>query len=544
LEFALHTFDDGGSHKSHSSTQVGHTPRSAHPEIIRGVHAEHQASHKPDVASDAAPTLTFADLGLSAPLLHALRDEKYEVPTPIQAKAIVPVLAGRDVLGCAQTGTGKTAAFALPILHLIHAQPADKSRRGPTLPRVLVLSPTRELATQIAESFATYGRHTGLTHTTIFGGVSQHHQVKALHRGVDILVATPGRLIDLMEQRHVNLSQVQMLVLDEADRMLDMGFIKPIQRIAAALPKPRQTLLFSATMPREIQHLADSMLHDPVKVSVAHNTNTAALIEQSLYYIHRQQKQALLHHLLETLKVERAVVFTKTKHGADKVCKKLSLAGVRAQAIHGNKAQNQRTRALESFSSGRSRVLVATDVAARGLDVEGITHVFNFDLPMEPEAYVHRIGRTGRAGATGAAISFCDAEERGLLKDIERLTSKRIPVTPTPVELPEVASFGPGVHEERDGEPRRAPRDQFRPQHRGERSAPHTGAAHTSSSHPRERSAGAHHPKPAHSDTRDGAPKRPQSGGHSHGGGGGGGGSHASRPPRSMGNMGRSRGKR
>jgi ATP-dependent RNA helicase RhlE len=394
-------------------------------------------------------SVTFSDLGLAPPVLRALIEEKYERPTPIQAQAIPPAMSGRDLLGCAQTGTGKTAAFALPILHRLMAMLVDKTRRGPVLPRVLILSPTRELATQIGDSFAAYGRHTGLTHTTIFGGVSQFHQVKALQRGVDVLVATPGRLMDLMDQRLVSLAAVCIFVLDEADRMLDMGFINPIRKIAAALPPARavnrQTLLFSATMPKEIMHLADSLLHEPVKIAVTPVASAAPKIEQSLYFVPRMSKQAMLEHLLSDASFERVLVFTKTKHGADRVCKKVNQAGISADAIHGNKAQNQRNRALDGFRRGKTRVLVATDVAARGLDVDDITHVVNFDLPMEPEAYVHRIGRTGRAGRTGVAISFCDAEERGLLRDIEKVMGKKVPVIPGLPELP-VAAHAPREH--------------------------------------------------------------------------------------------------
>lgn len=379
----------------------------------------------------------FSDLLISAPLQAALAEEGYTIPTPIQLQAIPHALEGKDILGCAQTGTGKTAAFALPILHRLMTAAKDPAARGGALPRALILSPTRELATQISDSFATYGRHTGLSHACIYGGVSQFHQVRALHRGVDVLVATPGRLMDLMEQRLVNLSKVEVFVLDEADRMLDMGFIRPIQRIASAIPAKRQTMLFSATLPREIMHLAEALMKDPVRVSVARVTSAEPKIEQALYAVPRQRKQALLHHLLAEGKIVRAVVFTKTKHGADRVARKLHLAGVRAEAIHGNKAQNQRTRALDSFKAGRSRVLVATDVAARGLDVDGITHVFNFDLPMEPENYVHRIGRTGRAGASGFAVTFCDHEERDLLRAVEKFTGRRIPLLEVPNHLPE-----------------------------------------------------------------------------------------------------------
>jgi len=440
----------------------------------------------------------FSSLGLSGPILAALADEGYATPTPIQSQAIPPILEGRDLLGCAQTGTGKTAAFALPILHRLDAEPIDKSRRGPALPRVLVLSPTRELATQIGDSFASYGAHTGLVHAVIYGGVSQFHQEKALRRGVDILVATPGRLMDLMNQGLMNFSRVHTLVLDEADRMLDMGFIDPIRRISAALPSPRQTLLFSATMPPEIAKLAHSLLRNPVKISVTPVASAAPLIEQSVYMVMRKSKQALLEHMLADTALERALVFTRTKHGADRVSKQLLRAGVSAQAIHGNKSQNQRERALASFRNGRARVLVATDVAARGLDVDGITHVFNFDLPNEPEAYVHRIGRTGRAGATGKAISFCDAEERGFLRAIERLTGQRLPAG---ANLPDLAQItraheqaaAPSDEHEADRFQRRntSPRPQRptgRPHaHPSPRATPHSASGH---SHPASHSAG------------------------------------------------------
>ncbi len=372
-------------------------------------------------------TIAFTDLNLCEPVLRALTEEGYTTPTPIQEKAIPHILEGRDVLGCAQTGTGKTAAFALPIIHRLLADPKP-AVRGPGRARVLVLSPTRELATQIADSFKTYGRHSGLTGAVIYGGVSQRPQEMHLARGVDILVATPGRLLDLTEQGCVNYSNISTFVLDEADRMLDMGFITPIRNIAARLAKVRQTLLFSATMPREIVHLAESLLKDPVRVSVAPVSSAAPLIEQSVYMVNQPMKQALLAALVLEPKVERAVVFTKTKHGADKLCKKLMQSGIGAVAIHGNKNQNQRQRSLDGFKSGRHKVLVATDVAARGLDVDAITHVFNYDLPLEPESYVHRIGRTGRAGATGVAIAFCDPGERGLLRAIERMTGKKLPV--------------------------------------------------------------------------------------------------------------------
>ncbi|MFO0786267.1 MAG: DEAD/DEAH box helicase [Phycisphaerales bacterium] len=376
---------------------------------------------------------------LAAPVLRALEEEGYTTPTPIQGRAIGPLMAGKDMLGCAQTGTGKTAAFALPILHLLQTAPRDMAHRGPILPRALVLSPTRELATQIGESFAAYGRHTGLRGVCIFGGVSQGKQVRALREGVDIVVATPGRLIDLLDQGLVDLSGIRILVLDEADRMLDMGFIMPIRNIVSRIGSTRQTMLFSATMPREIMKLADSLLKDPVRVAVTPVASAAPMIEQSMYMVPRRMKSVLLEHLLQEAAVARAVVFTKTKHGADKLAKSLNRSGISASAIHGNKAQRQRERVLDGFRAGRSRILVATDVAARGLDVDGITHVFNFDLPMEPEAYVHRIGRTGRAGAKGTAISFCGEDERGLLRQIERTTGRKFDAITRLPELPEPA---------------------------------------------------------------------------------------------------------
>ncbi len=438
--------------------------------------------------------MTFASLELAPPILRALADAGYERPTPIQAKAIGPAMEGRDVLGCAQTGTGKTAAFSLPIIHRLLAtqqettpaspEPAPtprgvgsmgRSRRGrdqggrsrrDAAPadgrrvRALVLSPTRELATQICDSFAAYGKHTGLRATAIFGGVSQFRQEQALQRGVDVIVATPGRLIDLMDQGLIDFSAIQVLVLDEADRMLDMGFIQPIRRIVAALPAgseaaPRQTLLFSATMPRDVARLAESLLRDPVRVAVNPVASTAPLIEQSVYMVPRHSKHALLEHLLASHGVERGLVFTRTKRGADQLSRKLQRAGVRVDSIHGNKSQAQRQRALDAFRTGRSRVLVATDVAARGLDVDGITHVFNFDLPDEPEAYVHRIGRTGRAGAAGAAIAFCEPGERRLLSTIERVTGgKTMPVMKLPnLPLPERRP-DEDRREERDERPR------------------------------------------------------------------------------------------
>ncbi len=393
------------------------------------------AAHASD--SSAAPGIRFDDLGLLPSILKSLHGQGYVTPTPIQAQSIPIVLAGRDMFGCAQTGTGKTAAFALPIIHRLCQPGAGK--RVPGGVRCLVLAPTRELAEQIAESFATYGGHTNLHVSVIFGGVGYAPQIRALRSGLDVLVATPGRLQDLIQQGHARLGDVQTFVLDEADRMLDMGFIQPIRQIASLLPQTRQTLLFSATMPREILRLAESLLRDPAKVSVTPTSSAAPKIEQLLYHVPRTRKQALLEHVLEEHDTPRVVVFTRTKHGADKVCKRLERVGVEAGSIHGNKGQNQRRRALEAFRSGRMRVLVATDVAARGLDVDEISHVINYDLPMEPEAYVHRIGRTGRAGASGIAMSFCDHEERSLLRQIERLTSKPIPVAKLPDGLKDIA---------------------------------------------------------------------------------------------------------
>ncbi len=368
--------------------------------------------------------LKFDDFGLSAPLLDAVKHEGYTTPTPIQQQTIGHVLAGRDVLGIAQTGTGKTAAFALPILdRLTKTGPAP--RAGGRKPRVLVLAPTRELAAQIAESFAAYGRHTRLRQTVIYGGVSQNPQAKALRDGVDIVVATPGRLMDLMQQRLASLSTIEVLVIDEADRMFDMGFIRDIRKIVAQLPKRRQTLLFSATMPPDISQLADAILTNPVRVEVAAKNVAADLVEQSVYFVEKRNKPTLLKHLIAKSAMTRAIVFTRTKHGADRVAKHLSRSGIRALAIHGDKTQSARQRALDGFKSQKPPVLVATDVAARGLDIDEVSHVINYDLPNVPETYVHRIGRTGRAGATGIAVSFCDREEREYLRDIEKLLRKK-----------------------------------------------------------------------------------------------------------------------
>ncbi|MEZ5863563.1 MAG: DEAD/DEAH box helicase [Geminicoccaceae bacterium] len=361
----------------------------------------------------------FADFGLAEPLLRALQSEGYTSPTPIQTKALAPVIEGRDLLGIAQTGTGKTAAFALPILHRLFV--TDRKPLQPRSARTLVLAPTRELAAQIAASFETYGRHLRPVVTVVVGGVKHNPQVRALARGVDVLVATPGRLLDHLQGGTVRLDQTEIVVLDEADHMLDLGFLVPIRRILAKLPRRRQTLFFSATMPKDIGELARDMLTDPVEVSVAPVATTAERVDQSVYLVDAADKRSLLAELLAGPEFSRTLVFTRTKHGADKVARHLEAAGIPAAAIHGNKSQSQRERALAAFKSGRSRILVATDIAARGIDVDAVSHVVNFELPDVPEAYVHRIGRTARAGAEGIAISFCDADERRNLRDIERL---------------------------------------------------------------------------------------------------------------------------
>ena len=368
---------------------------------------------------------TFSALGISEPLCRALAAEKYTHPTPIQTQAIPRLLEGRDLLGVAQTGTGKTAAFALPIL-----QKLSKPQQAvtPRAAHALILAPTRELVLQIGESFATYGRHTGLRHTVILGGVGQPQQIKAMARGVDILIATPGRLLDLVQQKHVRLNDVRHFVLDEADRMLDMGFIRDVRKIVAMLPKKRQSLLFSATMPGDVAKLAAEMLNDPLRVEVTPKAVTVDLVDQHVHFVETAEKRALLTHLLKDSKLERVIVFTRTKHHANRVSQHLERAGISNDALHGNKSQNARQRALERFRSGHARVLVATDIAARGIDVDGVTHVINFELPNEPESYVHRIGRTGRAGNTGIAVAFCDASERGFLRDIEKLTRRPLTV--------------------------------------------------------------------------------------------------------------------
>jgi len=367
--------------------------------------------------------MTFQDLPLQPAILKAVAEAGYTSPSPIQAGAIPPVLAGRDLLGCAQTGTGKTAAFALPILQNLSAQTPQR----PCI-RALILTPTRELALQIGDSFSAYGKHLKLRHTVIFGGVGQQPQVEALRRGVDILIACPGRLNDLIGQRLIDLSGIEIFVLDEADRMLDMGFVHDVKKVIAKLPRRRQTLLFSATMPKEIEELADSLLHDPAVVKVDPVSSTVDRIDQKLYFVEKKQKIELLAYLLQDKSIVNALVFSRTKHGADRIARLLNKAGITAAAIHGNKSQTARVNALEGFKAGKTRVLVATDIAARGIDISELSHVFNYDLPEVPETYVHRIGRTARAGAGGVAISFCSTEEREYLAGIEKLNRKKIPV--------------------------------------------------------------------------------------------------------------------
>lgn len=363
---------------------------------------------------------------LIAPILKAVKMEGYSVPTPIQEQAIPVILDGRDLLGCAQTGTGKTAAFAIPLLQILRNEKINEKELRKV--KALILTPTRELAIQIGESLTAYGRYTGLKHTVIFGGVSQVPQTNALKSGVDILVATPGRLLDLISQKYISLDHVERFVLDEADRMLDMGFSHDMKKIIALLPVRRQTLLFSATMPQEIMKLVDAILRNPVKVEVTPVSSTVDTIDQKVYFVERKDKKSLLIQLLKDRSIDSALVFTRTKHGADKVARDLERARITAQAIHGNKSQTARQVALNNFKLRRTRVLVATDIAARGIDVQELSHVINFDMPNMPETYVHRIGRTGRAGLGGTALSFCDSEEKVYLKDIQKLISRKIPV--------------------------------------------------------------------------------------------------------------------
>lgn len=386
--------------------------------------------------------MTFENLNLVEPILEALRQEGYEKPTPIQAEAIPIVLARKDLLGCAQTGTGKTAAFSIPILQILFENGVSRGHRDI---KALVLTPTRELAIQIGESFGAYGRYTGLRHTVIFGGVSQHSQTEALRKGVDILIATPGRLLDLIAQKYVDLRTLEFFVLDEADRMLDMGFIHDIKRILPLLPKNRQTLFFSATMPPEIANLANTILYKPERVEVTPPSSTVDMIEQSVYYVEKADKKPLLIDLLSNPAITSALVFSRTKYGADKIARFLDKAGIKADAIHGEKSQNARQRALSNFKEHKIKVLVATDIAARGIDVDELSHVFNNDLPEVSETYVHRIGRTGRAGHSGIAVSFCSSEELPLLKDIQKLIGKTIPLVE---DHPYISKAGIAAHRE------------------------------------------------------------------------------------------------
>jgi ATP-dependent RNA helicase RhlE len=376
--------------------------------------------------------MLFKDLGLIEPILKAVEMEGYTTPTPIQLQSIPVVLERKDLLGCAQTGTGKTAAFAIPVLQILHKN--NINSKGYKHIRALVLTPTRELAAQINDSFAAYGKFTGLKHDVVFGGVSPQPQINSLRNGLDILVATPGRLLDLMNQGYINLNHLEIFILDEADRMLDMGFINDVRKIVRELPKQKQTLFFSATMPDQIADLAKSILRNAVRVEVTPVSSTAEKIDQSVFFVHKKDKQSLLLHLLKEKRIQRTLVFTRTKHGADKITKDLKKMSIYADAIHGNKSQQARQNALNNFKTGKLKVLVATDIAARGIDVDNLTHVINFDLPNIAETYVHRIGRTGRAENSGIAMSFCDAEERPYLRDINKLIGQKIPAEAHPFE--------------------------------------------------------------------------------------------------------------
>jgi ATP-dependent RNA helicase RhlE len=367
----------------------------------------------------------FAELGLRAPILRAVEEGGYEVMTPIQCKAIPILLSGKDLIGVAQTGTGKTAAFSLPIIHMLAK---GEGQRKPKTARSLILAPTRELAIQIEENIRAYAKYLHYRISLVYGGASQKPQVKAMAQGVDILIATPGRLLDLVNQNLINLREVEFFVLDEADRMLDMGFIRDIRKIVAELPKDRQTIMFSATMPKSVEGLAQSILRNPGRIDIAPASTTAERVDQFVLMVPKNEKRKLLAHVLKDQDIKRVLIFTRTKHGANRVSKNLDLLGVSSSAIHGNKSQGARQKALNEFKNGDIRALVATDVAARGIDVDDVTHVINFDLPNEPESYVHRIGRTARAGAAGISLSFCDHEERGYLRDIEKITRQKIRV--------------------------------------------------------------------------------------------------------------------
>ncbi|MBK6375339.1 MAG: DEAD/DEAH box helicase [Saprospiraceae bacterium] len=375
--------------------------------------------------------MLFTELNLIEPILSALEAEGYTNPTPIQQKAIPPVLAGKDLLGCAQTGTGKTAAFAIPMLQLLSSRKPELSAQGKKPIRALILTPTRELAIQIQESFDAYGQNLRMHNAVVFGGVNQNPQVEKLRRGIDVLVATPGRLLDLIDQGYVHLNKIEFFVLDEADRMLDMGFVHDVKKIITKLPKQRQTLFFSATMPKEIQSLADSILNNPVKVEVSPVSSTADTVAQAVYFVKKDNKRLLLNDMLKDRSIETILVFTRTKHGADKVVKDLIRSNVTAEAIHGNKSQVARQRALQAFTNRTTRVLVATDIAAKGIDIDEVTHVLNYEVPNMAETYVHRIGRTGRAGSSGIALSFCDDVEVAYLRDIQKLINRNIHIVDT-----------------------------------------------------------------------------------------------------------------
>ena len=406
--------------------------------------------------------MQFSELNIIEPILEALKAEGYTQPTPIQEQAITPILEGNDLLGCAQTGTGKTAAFSIPILQQLYI---DVQKHGKTpFIKCLILTPTRELAIQIDESLESYGKNTNIRHTVIFGGVGQKSQTDALRRGIDILVATPGRLLDLMHQGFIKLNNIKIFVLDEADRMLDMGFIHDVKKVISVIPVQRQTLFFSATMPPEIQKLANNILKNPIKVEVTPPSTTTELVEQSVYNLLKKDKKNLLNNLLKDESLESVLVFTRTKHGADKVVRELLKTNVKAAAIHGNKSQNARQLALTNFKERKIRVLVATDIAARGIDVDNLTHVINYELPNIPETYVHRIGRTGRAGASGIAIAFCDEEERVYLRDIQKLIGKVIPVVinkfiSTETDEPEVEEVRPPRQFQQRNQPQNANRN-------------------------------------------------------------------------------------
>ena len=443
--------------------------------------------------------MSFQPLGLIDPILQALQQQGYTHPTPIQGKAIPAILQKRDLLGCAQTGTGKTAAFVLPVLQLMHVAPPSTAKRPPI--RTLILTPTRELAIQIGENIAAYGANLPLKHLVIFGGVGQQPQVDGLRRGIDILVATPGRLLDLMQQGFVHLNDIEFFILDEADRMLDMGFIHDVRKVIAKLPAKRQTLFFSATMPPEIQALSADLLTDPVKVEVTPVSSTAEIIQQYVYHTNRNSKKDLLIHLLEDAEIKSVLVFTQMKHAANRLCEQLNKSGVRAEAIHGNKSQTARVQALENFKNRRTRVLVATDIAARGIDIDELSHVVNFDLPNIPETYVHRIGRTGRAGASGVAISLCEPAEKPFLRDIEKLIRKHVPVVnehPYPVDPNAPVEVAAALQRvPHGGRQQRPPREQQRPARNqtqrqsnspaGVQAQPEPRRAHSGSQRPQQR---------------------------------------------------------